>query len=574
MVNVIQDFFFNNLNNEKANELYFKITKGTTLKQENSYFLFKGGVFSTDTYFNSLPLKFLLSKTMIKHIGLHAHIEGKILLRFILMKENCKKVYAEYKFDNGINEILWIENIEQEESYDLMYVEVVALDDSIIKNLNWVTDARKRKNINLAICCTTFNRQQEVKKLYDRLSSKNYLTNKCKLFIINNGTPIDVPDTEFCKVIKNKNTGGTGGFMRGVLEARKSGQFTHVMFIDDDAFCEPLSIKKSISILEYAIDDNASIAGAMLFLDRPWIQYEAGATLKNFNIQSNNPNLDLRKSDSLLINANSTECTYGPWWFFIFPILDDLKMSFPFFVRGDDVTFSLRNNFKPFILNGVCSWQESFDAKISPTVEYLAFRSFVMISLVYLNQKPSNKVLFKSIFSQIMREICGYRYQIGFALCQSLKDILSGPEFWENHIEMGSYMKALSSLSGKMESHNVTNLPSIDIEPLVSRKRKLFAVITLFGNLLPSFLCRGGKTVLGLAPRPFVALGHNHIWQYSPEHKAIYIFRRNPKQFFKLCFEAFKLTLLIILRRSTLESKYEKSLSTFESMKFWEEALK
>ena len=89
MVNVIQDFFFNNLNNEKANELYFKITKGTTLKQENSYFLFKGGVFSTDTYFNSLPLKFLLSKTMIKHIGLHAHIEGKILLRFILIV-NCR----------------------------------------------------------------------------------------------------------------------------------------------------------------------------------------------------------------------------------------------------------------------------------------------------------------------------------------------------------------------------------------------------------------------------------------------------------------------------------------------------
>lgn len=68
----------------------------------------------------------------------------------------------------------------------------------------------------------------------------------------------------------------------------------------------------------------------MLYLDRPWIQYEAGATLKNFNIQSNNPNLDLRKLDSLLINARSTECTYGPWWFFIFPVLDDLKMSFPF----------------------------------------------------------------------------------------------------------------------------------------------------------------------------------------------------------------------------------------------------
>ena len=37
MLNVIQDFFYNNLNNEKANELYFKINRGTFLKKEQSY---------------------------------------------------------------------------------------------------------------------------------------------------------------------------------------------------------------------------------------------------------------------------------------------------------------------------------------------------------------------------------------------------------------------------------------------------------------------------------------------------------------------------------------------------------
>lgn len=574
MFNIIQDFFFNNLNNEKANDLYFKIDGGIILKKEQCYLLFKGGNFSTETYFNALPLKFLLEKTSIAHIGLQATIKGRILLKIILIKENCKKIYAEYQFNEGIADTLWIENVEKENSYDLMYVEVTALEDSIIKNLTWVTDSKKKRDIRLAICCTTFNRQQDVKRLFYRLSSKSYLTEQCRLFIINNGDPIDVPDTDFCKVIKNKNSGGTGGFMRGSLEARKARLFTHVMFIDDDAFCEPLSIKKSISLLEYAIDDKASIAGAMLYLDRPWIQYEAGATLKNFNIESNNPNLDLRESGSLLINAHSTECTYGPWWFFIFPILDDLKMSFPFFVRGDDVTFSLRNNFRPYILNGICSWQESFDAKISPSVEYLAFRSFIMISLLYLSHKPSDKILFKNIFSHIMREICGYRYQIGMALCQSLKDILSGPEFWASHIEMGPYIKKLSDQVGKMESYNIANPPQIDYEPLVSRRKKLLALITLFGNLLPSFLCKGSKTVIGLAPRPFVSFNQDHICQYSPENKAVYIFYRKPKKFFKICFIAFKLTRLLILKRQVLEHKYEESLKLFESMEFWEDVLK
>lgn len=574
MLNIIQDFFFNNLNNEKANALYFKLNGGVFLCEKQEYLLFKGGAFNTETYFNALPLKFLLDKTSINHIGLQTTIKGKFLLRIILVKDKCKKIYAEYQVEDDINDVLWIEDVEKEKSYDLMCVEVIALGDSVIKNLTWVTDSIKRKKVKLAICCTTFNRQQDVKRLYYRLSSKSYLTDQCNLFIINNGDTIDVPDTDFCKVIKNKNTGGTGGFMRGLLEARKSGSFTHVMFIDDDAFCEPLSIKKSISILEYAIDDKASVAGAMLYLDRPWIQYEAGATLKNFNIQSNNPNLDLRKLDSLLINARSTECTYGPWWFFIFPVLDDLKMSFPFFVRGDDVTFSLRNNFKPYILNGICSWQESFDAKISPSVEYLAFRSFVMISLIYMVHKPSNIVLFKSIFAHIMREACGYRYQIGIALCQSLRDVLSGPEFWANHIEMGSYIKKLSKKAGEMEKHNIINPPSITPEPLVSKNKKILATITAFGNMLPSFLCRGGKTIVGLAPRPFVAFKHDSICQYSPENKAIYIFHRNPKKFFKICFCAFKLTGLIIFKRSSLENKYKESLNRFESMKFWEDVLK
>ena len=168
MLNVIQDFFYNNLNNEKANELYFKINRGTFLKKEQSYFLFKGGIFSTDTYFNALPLKFLLEKTTITHFGLQVAITGRILMKIILLKDNCKKIYAEYKFNDGLNDILWIENVEKEESFDLMYVEITAIDDSIIKNLTWVTDSDKRKKINLAICCTTFNRQQEVKKLYER----------------------------------------------------------------------------------------------------------------------------------------------------------------------------------------------------------------------------------------------------------------------------------------------------------------------------------------------------------------------------------------------------------------------
>lgn len=573
-INVIQDFFFNNLKNEKANELYFRVFNGVLKQNELQFVLLEGGTLSTNTYFNSLPLKFILENTFITHIGVHVKIKGNVLFRVILLKENSERIILE-KFINGFcDEIFWLNTISDKEKYDLAYVQFKALDKSIIENIEWVTDDPKNRTIKLAICCTTYNRPDDVKRLFNRLSEDSYLSEKCKLYIVNNGNAIDLKDTSFCRVIQNKNTGGTGGFMRGLLEARRTHEFSHVMFIDDDAFCEPLSIKKAINILEYASDDNSSVAGGMLYLDYPWIQYEAGAKLKPFNIESNNPNLDLREEYSLITNARTVDCAYGPWWFFIFPIKDDLKMSFPFFVRGDDVTFSLRNNFRPFILNGICSWQESFDAKISPIVEYFAFRSFVMISLLYLEVEPSNFALFKNIFSHIMREAGGYRYQIANALCIALEDILAGSKFWEDHLEMGEHIKEISRKVGTMNMYMTPTAPIVDDEPLVGKGKKIIAAITLFGNLLPPFLCRRGKMVFGLGTRPFVAFAHKCIYQYSPENHAVYVFKRHPLCFFKIMVKSFYLTTKLIFKRTRLKSQYVKALSKFESLKFWEENLK
>lgn len=574
MINVLQNFFVNNLKNEKANPLYYKLRNGTEIKETRRFMIFKGGVFKTNTYFNAFPLNFFIKNTAVKHIGVHVKFTGNALFKIVLLKSNFKKIYFETIIHGNVDNIFWIDGISDQSDFDLMYTEFIALEDSEVDLVEWVTDEDPVRNIHLAICCTTFNRQDDIKKLYNRLSNKEYLTKKCKLIVVNNGDPIDVPNTDFCKVIKNKNTGGTGGFMRGLVEAYKTHEFTHVMFIDDDAFCEPLSILKAINILEYAKDINSSVAGAMLFLDRPWIQYEAGATLMSFNIKSNNPNLNLCDVESLLTNSQTSSCSYGPWWFFIFPIKDGLKMSFPFFVRGDDVTFSLRNNFSPFIVNGICSWQESFDAKISPSVEYLAFRSFVMISLLYLETKPSSTALFRKVFSHIIKEAAGYRYQIADALCQSLKDVMTGPDFWENHLEMGPYIKALTSKAGKMDSYSVTNAPIIPNEPLVSKKRKLFALFTIFGNLVPSVLCRSGKTVWGLGARPFVAVGRKGIYQYSPENKQVFVFRRNSLRFFKIFFKSLILTSKLVLKRESITTSYKNSLKRFESPEFWEEKLK
>ncbi len=69
---------------------------------------------------------------------------------------------------------------------------------------------------------------------------------------------------------------------------------------------------------------------------------------------------------------------YGGWWFFAFPIKQVTRYPFPFFVRGDDINFSLANDFHITTLNGVVSFAEDFSDKESPMTLYLDLRNHMV----------------------------------------------------------------------------------------------------------------------------------------------------------------------------------------------------
>lgn len=63
------------------------------------------------------------------------------------------------------------------------------------------------------------------KKYYGRL----------QIFVVDNGCELKQHNDTFLHVFHNRNTGGSGGFQRGLEEIRKnSSTFSHVIFMDDD----------------------------------------------------------------------------------------------------------------------------------------------------------------------------------------------------------------------------------------------------------------------------------------------------------------------------------------------------
>ncbi len=568
---ILQTLFFPFTKDIKEQDLYL-VGKNFFITNDKKVRVLSQGTTDFLTYFNSFPVGKYKEYTILKEFKLFLDIsEGRGILKLKVRRGKRIFILNTIEISSSININFEVSDFEE---IDSLSIEYQAIEDSKIENLLFMTEDKTLRDIKLAICTTTFNREESVNKLSKNLASSK-LKNIAHLFIINNGDEIKVEETPFISVIKNKNIGGTGGFMRGLSEAVKHGFFTHCMFIDDDAYCHPESIEKAVEFLSFCRKDDESVAGAMLYEKKPYLQYEAGATIEEFNLTPRNLNFDLTRLDAVAENNLIGRADYGPWWFFIFPIKEKLKYSFPFFVRGDDVTFSLRNNFKPIMMNGICSWQESFDAKISPVTEYLAFRSFIMISLVFLEKSPNFGKLSLLILKRFTSELFGMRYSICRALIESLKDVMKGPEFWKVNMEMKERLGELKNSELEPNIKLIRDGGQLIFNNRYGGKlRKLLTVATLGGNVLPAFFQQKVKTTYGLHSAPFLSLGAKRINYYSEENGLTLSYGRNRKIFFSSLFLALFVLVKFYLNGKKIRREYLQELENFESRKFWEDTFK
>ena len=58
-----------------------------------------------------------------------------------------------------------------------------------------------------------------------------------------------LPDSNQIHLIPNQNTGGSGGFTRGIQEALHREQYTHVLLMDDDIIADWNGVQRAISFL-------------------------------------------------------------------------------------------------------------------------------------------------------------------------------------------------------------------------------------------------------------------------------------------------------------------------------------
>ena len=311
-----------------------------------------------------------------------------------------------------------------------------------------------------------------------------------------------------------------------------------------------------------------------------WRMWENGAIFDRFCRPQFN-GVDLREWSQVMemefASASSRSSKmYGGWWFFAFPVSEVTRYPFPFFVRGDDINFSLANDFHITTLNGVVSFAEDFSDKESPMTLYLDLRNHFVQHLTLEKMEIGPWNIAKIGMGFFARNAVKFQYETVDALLMAWNDVLKGPEFFAENADAAAQRAAVKAIY-KRESwttaaeFNLTQRPKRKLSWL----RHQFYRLTLNGHLLPFYNLWGAKVVMQPRERNSFdrVWGASRITYLNSTRSKAYMVQQSKLRFFAQCFQLLWLTLRLWFGYRALLAKYRKGYAEIATPSFWRKVL-
>lgn len=386
-----------------------------------------------------------------------------------------------------------------------------------LSDFGWMTPQAPRRQPQIALSITTFRREEAVQisvRRFEDYIRTSPLAPFLHLQVVDNGHSADIAASDHVTPIQNENLGGAGGFARGLIEAERRGA-SHVLFMDDDASVHMQALDRTWAWLAYARDENAAVAGALTNAQFKHTIWENGARF-HVSCRPESIGTDLREFEAVsLMEFASTgpkpQNYYGGWWYFAFPVAAARFRPFPYFVRGDDVGFSIANDFSITTLPGVVSFQDAnFADKESLSTLYLDLRSHMANHLAIPQIAVSPLRLTLIPFRFFGRGLLQCHYETMAALNLAMEDVIRGPAFFEENADMAARRADLAKLRQDEAFRPLQGPPPVDrvrLNPDRAWVRTLMK-LTLNGHLIPFWRRIGNHRVLPAGRRGQV----HHTW--------------------------------------------------------------
>ncbi len=570
---VLQNLLLTGYGQER--EKLFIRGKFTRPPQKTVLSIAAGDSVSFQTFYNSFSLDKWKNNTKLGDLFFNIAGSGKVTLKIYIQDYQSEKnllktvtlslqphCFKSCAIDTFINL-----------SGTMLYCEVVALAESEIIAASFSTTTPVNNTPKIALVITHFNRTESIKevcgRMQDEFAKVPCLSDKFHLFIIDNSKNSGLFSTNDVSIIPNENYGGTGGFTRGLLEAAKTKDFTHCLFMDDDANCLFESILRVYSFLSFCHDKKLAISGALFKKESPCQLIEKGSYFKYTYIPLYLSCFATDVETLLKIEKEVTYRLYGPWCFFAFPIGSIQHYPFPFFIRGDDVSFSLQNSFHILTLNGIATWVDDFIEKNSPITVYFDLRHFfVQYCFHDYSLKRYLYILSRAFFINLL----SYKYATAEAVLLAAEHVLHGPVFFEQNISMKKIFPVLKKLFRQEAFTEDIVLPACEKDS--HRKRSVFkkitTLLTLNGFLLPGFFFKDPPQYCkhGYGRELFNIFLYKTVYFYNSKGKA-YRAEHNKQKFFKLFIRFLKVFSKSAVHFCTVKKQYNKYVQQNKMKGFW-----
>jgi len=553
-----------------------------------AFWIAQDAVAKFDTYFNSLSIAKWHKACDMQGLWLGLAGLGRVEVTVLhTVSDFYHEVLAVNVLSLALDSEVWLDLSHYNDSpaMGLITFEVRAIAPDVrLTRARYVTQGQPPATKRLAVVITTFRREAQVKATAHRLGQffdRSDFGPQMTCLIIDNGDSAQIDPHPQIRRLANANLGGAGGFTRGLLQAQAEG-FSHVLFMDDDATIPMEALHRSFAFLSLAKEERAAVAGALITTTQRAVMAENGAVFDR-RCHPQFSGIDLRNFGALFYLEHKSALVrppklYGGWWFFAFPVAAVRHYPFPFFVRGDDVNFSLANDFAITTLNGVAAFGESFVDKETPLTWYLDLRSHMVHHLALKQMAIGRLGLIGIALAFVRRNIVRFQYETIEAILMAWCDVLKGPDFFAHEPDAATARAAIKAL---VKTEVWQPIETFDLAESVGYlgddigRRRRFYPYSLNGHFLPFFRRWGSKRIIYAEHRAYTdaVWGAVQLTFVNVAGDRAYVTRRNTLKALGLLVQVLALALRTILVHDRLRALYRRRYPQITTPEFWRKAL-
>ncbi|MCD8290267.1 MAG: glycosyltransferase [Prevotella sp.] len=462
----------------------------------------------------------------------------------------------------------------------IVYCELHAKSEGaeLYKGIYWalVGDSRVLNPVNIAVGICTFNREDFIIPILKRFDSvlrnpASVLYGKVKFFVADNGhtLPLDEFNNENIKAVYNKNFGGVSGFTRCLIEAKNYGlNFTNFIFLDDDVILDTSAIEREVTLLSLLLPkyQACAIVGAMLSLDKRFIQIEYAAKWEGTDFRFNLRDIDLRDNLNIILNEESDNVNYNAWCYCCIPfnIVTDTNLPLPVFFHLDDVEYGLRNKLPIITLNGINVWHKQKRYLLNATNDYYDVRNrLIMLSSIDMDSVIPAAY---SLLTYYTLEVLRYHYSRAINAFDGILDFLKGFEWFKNHDAQQKNAGLYNNVAWQVADDNIRSAAHV---PYIERRGRKYKLKAAIKQILPTVK---GKTVTLNDNSINDASSARLVTVYVPSDDQYIVYKKRRLLAFK-CFRKHYEITRKLKKCAPLIREYHNRLPEVQSINFWDKYL-